>query len=553
MSVPLQQQVSTFWSRQSTSQKITLIALILAAVIVVPLLITWATQPSYEVAFSGMSEEDAGEVIDKLNESGIEYRLQGTGTILVPQDQVYEVRLQMAREGLPQNGTVGFELFSGSTLGMTEFTQKVNYQRALEGELERTIGSLAPVEAVRVHIVTPEKTLLSSDQAPTTASIMLQLNGSRSLDQAQVQSITHLVASSVEGLKPENVVVVDSSGRMLASGTGGSGEAGVAGQTDTRRAAEAAAALAIQQKAEQLLLQVLGPNRAVVQADVSLDWTQKETTSQTYEPSTTTIRSTQKTTENYTTAGGATGGIPGAETNLPEGTDTTATNASSSNYTRSDEVVNYELSSQQAHEIISPGSIKRITLSVLVDDVTDQTQLATLQSAVAAAVGIDETRGDKLVVENTVFDKTYLETQTQDLEKASQTDLYWRIGEIAGAVILLFVLLFYVQRLLKNLKLASADAWVPVMKPLSEAALSAPASMNAPLFSSQDGVGLPSLGANTQENAAPAPRLESLIKPHKAHPEDEQLQKVLTRLTEENPASVAEIIQMWLTEDEKHI
>ncbi len=550
MSVPLQQQVSTFWSRQSTSQKITLIALILAAVVVVPLLITWATQPTYAVAFSGMGEEDAGEVIEKLNESSIPYKLQGTGTIMVPQDQVYEVRLQMAREGLPQNGTVGFELFSGSTLGMTEFTQKVNYRRALEGELERTIGSLAPVEAVRVHIVTPEKTLLSSDQVPTTASIMLKLGSSRALDQAQVQSITHLVASSVEGLKPENVVVVDSLGRMLASGVGGSSEAGAAGQTDTRRAAESAAALAVQQKAEQLLLQVLGPNRAVVQADVSLDWTQKETTSQTYEPTTTTIRSTQKTTEEYETTGGATGGVPGAETNLPEGTDTNATNASSSNYTRSDEVVNYEISTIQAHEIISPGSIKRITLSVLVDSVTDQTQLATLQSAVAAAVGIDETRGDKLVVENTTFDKTYLATQTEDLEKSSQTELYWRIGEIAGAVILLFALLFYVQRLLKNLKLASADAWVPVMKPLSETALSASGSLNAPLFPAMDNTGMAGLSA-AQDHAAPPPRLESLIKPHKANPEDEQLQKVLTRLTEENPASVAEIIQMWLTEDER--
>jgi flagellar M-ring protein FliF len=549
MSVPLQQQVSTFWSRQSTSQKITLIALVLAAVVVIPLLITWATQPTYAVAFSGMGEEDAGEVIEKLNESSIPYKLQGTGTIMVPQDQVYEVRLQMAREGLPQNGTVGFELFSGSTLGMTEFTQKVNYRRALEGELERTIGSLAPVEAVRVHIVTPEKTLLSNDQVPTTASIMLKLGSSRALDQAQVQSITHLVASSVEGLKPENVVVVDSSGRMLASGVGGSSEAGAAGQTDTRRAAESAAALAVQQKAEQLLLQVLGPNRAVVQADVSLDWTQKETTSQTYEPTTTTIRSTQKTTEEYETAGGATGGVPGAETNLPEGTDTNATNASSSNYTRSDEVVNYEISTVQAHEIISPGSIKRITLSVLVDSVTDQAQLATLQSAVAAAVGIDETRGDKLVVENTTFDKTYLTTQTEDLEKSSQTELYWRIGEIAGAVILLFVLLFYVQRLLKNLKLASADAWVPVMKPLSETALSGSGSMNAPLFPSMDNAGMAGL-SSAQDHAAP-PRLESLIKPHKANPEDEQLQKVLTRLTEENPASVAEIIQMWLTEDER--
>ena len=246
-----------------------------------------------------MSEDDAGQIVEKLAAANIPYKLNGTGTILVPEIQVYEVRLQMAREGLPQSGTVGLEVFSGSTLGMTEFTQKVNYQRALEGELERTISSLSPVNAVRVHVVTPEKTLLTAEQSPTTASVMLQLNPGKTLDQTQVQAITHLVASSIEGLKPENVVVVDSSGRMLASGTGGSGDSAAAAQTDSRRAAESAAAIALQQKAELLLAQVLGPDRAVVQVDVSLDWTQKEIKSQVFEATPSAVRSSQKTNENY--------------------------------------------------------------------------------------------------------------------------------------------------------------------------------------------------------------------------------------------------------------
>ncbi len=146
MTVPLQQQLGTFWTRQTTSQKITLIVLVLAVVVLVPLFLSWASQPTYSVAFSGMSEDDAGQIVEKLAASNIPYKLNGTGTILVPESQVYEVRLQMASEGLPQSGTVGLEVFSGSTLGMTEFTQKVNYQRALEGELERTISSLSPVD-----------------------------------------------------------------------------------------------------------------------------------------------------------------------------------------------------------------------------------------------------------------------------------------------------------------------------------------------------------------------------------------------------------------------
>ena len=203
MTVPLQQQLGSFWTRQSNSQKITLVVLLVAVAVLVPLFINWATQPTYAVAFSGMSETDAGQVVDKLTASNIPYQLNGTGTILVPQNMVYEVRLQMAKEGLPSSGTVGMEVFSGSTLGMTEFSQKVNYQRALEGELERTIGSLASIQTVRVHIVTPEKTLIVSEQSPTTASVMVSLKPGKSLDQSQVQSITHLVASSIEGLKPE--------------------------------------------------------------------------------------------------------------------------------------------------------------------------------------------------------------------------------------------------------------------------------------------------------------------------------------------------------------
>jgi len=435
---------------------------------------------------------------------------------------------------------------------MTEFTQKVNYQRATEGELERTISSLSPVEAVRVHIVTPEKTLLSGDQAPTTASIMLKLASGKSLDQAQVASITHLVASSIEGLKPENVVVIDSSGRMLASGAGSTGDAGSAAQTDSRRAAESTAAVAIQQKAELLLAQVLGPNRAVVQADVSLDWTQKEVKSQTFEPTQTALRSSQKTTENYTASGGATGGVPGATSNLPTPVATAGANSSSSTYTRSEEVVNYEVSSSETREIVTPGTIKRISVSVLVDGVTDAAQLTTLKSAVAAAVGIDETRGDKLVVENTTFDKTFIATQSEDLDKSSQTEMYWKIGEIAGAVILLFALLFYVQRLLKNLRLSSADAWVPVMKPLSEAALnpgpmSAASMLSGALSSNSLSPALQQSSSDTLTSA----RMEPAKRTHKSNPEEEQLQKALTRLTEENPASVAEIIQMWLSEDER--
>lgn len=539
----IQQQFKAFWQRQKTSEKVTLIALILAAAVLIPILITWATKTTYAVAFSGLSETDAGAIIDELSAQGVSYKLDGSSTILVPSDQVYEVRLKMATAGLPTTGsTVGYEIFSESTLGMTEFTQKVNYQRAVEGELARTIGSLNAVEAVQVHIVIPEDTLLSSEQQEPTASVMIKTKTGGVLDAGQVKAITHLVASSIEGMKAENVVVVDSEGNMLASGSASGADGAAAAVSDSRRTAELAAAKDLQAKAQEMLDSVLGPDKAIVQANVTLDWTQREITSNTFDPTPAAVVSSQITSETYTTNGSTTGGVPGATSNLPTAVATTSTSGTgTSNYQRTETTTNYELASTQSHEIVEPGQIKQISVSVLVDSITDPTQLNTLRNAVAAAVGIDETRGDSLAVESIVFDRTYYTEQADAMEQASKTSNYIQYAKIGGAVLLFVVLLLYIQKLLKNLKLASSDAWVPVMKTVSDNALRAPtiAPMIAPTIPIAQPVPTPTVQVEM-------PQRQAAISA-----EDEQMQKVMTRLSEDSPASVAEIIQLWLAEDEK--
>jgi flagellar M-ring protein FliF len=537
--IAIQQQFLAFWKKQKTSQKITLISLILAAAILIPILVTWATKTTYAVAFSGLSETDASAVVKELSTDGISYKLDGTSTILVPTNQVYDARLKIASAGLPSNGTtVGYELFSGSTLGMTEFTQKVNYQRALEGELERTIGSLSAIEAVKVNIVVPEKTLLSSTQDPPTASIMIKTKSGLTLDANQVKAITHLVASSVEGLQAENVVVVDSDGTMLASGTSDGSDGAAASASDSRRTAELAVAKDIQTKAQKMLDSVLGPDKAIVQANVVLDWTQREITSNTYDPTPAAVVSSSTSNETYTTDGSAAGGIPGASSNLPTPEPTATGGSGTTNYQKTDTTTNYEVTSTQSHEIVQPGQIKQISVSVLVDSITDQNQLNVLKSAVSAAVGIDQTRGDSLSVESIVFDRSYYTTQAAALDKTSKTDTYIQYAKIGGAVLLLIILLLYVQRLLKNLKLASNDAWVPVMKNVSDNALRAP--VIAPMIN-------PTIAA-PQVSAPPPVEIQQR---QTISAEDEQMQKVMTRLSEDSPASVAEIIQLWLAEDEK--
>jgi flagellar M-ring protein FliF len=548
MFAQLRAQFSQFWNRLSSAQRTLLVGLVVLASILVPLMVSWATTPSYAVAFSGMSESDAGQITQKLDAEGIPYQVHSGGTILVPSDKVYNVRLTMATAGLPAGGTVGFEIFSGNTFGMTDFTQKVNYQRALEGELERTIGSLNAVEAVRVHIVTPDQTLLAQDQPPATASVAVKIRPGEQMDGGQVKAVTHLLASSVEGLKPENVTVVDTNGNMLSSGLGGSSDA-ISGQSDSQRSAEASYAADIEKRVRTLLDSALGPNRSVVKAAVTMDWTQRETTSQTFDPTKSAVRSSEKINENSTSNGGTTGGVPGSATNLPTAAATASAGGSgASTYSHVQETTNYEVSNTLSKETSSPGQVKLISLSVLVDGVTDAKQLQTLQTVISAAAGINATRGDILAVQSLSFDHTYQTQQQQDLQGSTNTALYLQIGEIAAAVLLVIVVLWYVQRLLNNLKVASSDAWTPVLRPASELALASGMSARPQLES-----GMPPSSA-VPEISAPNARkqIDNLMARSSAPmPEDEQLQRVVSRMAEDNPASVAEIIQLWLSKEER--
>jgi len=549
MLTQLQSQAVTLWQRQSRGQRLALIGLVLAAAAALALFVNWANTPTYDVAFSGLSEVDAGQIVEQLTADGVDYRLKNNTTIMVRSAEVYEVRLSMARQGLPAGGNVGYELFSGNSLGMTDFTQRVNYQRALEGELERTIGSLKAVAAVRVHIVTPEKSLLASEQTPATASVTLSLRPGQALDAGQIRAVTHLVASAVEGLPAENVVVVDVDGNMLANGSpseaGGSGEI-----TDNRRASEAAFATTIETKVRHLLDVVLGPNNAAVKASVTVDWTQREITSQTYDP-TGTLLSAQVLTETSTGDLAAVAGIPGAATNLPTlaaGEITTSTTSTTGSvYLRQESTTNYQVGEQQSHEVIAPGQLERLSLSVLVDSaiVSTTEQLAILRTVIAAAAGINLERGDTLAVETMSFDHSELVAQAAAMAQTSQTNLYIQIGIGVGVALALLVLLWYVQRLLSNLRLASSEAWTPVFAPagmlMSGAAPATPAAHASTRA-------LPALPAASLSVPTPLPIL--IPKPSSGPtPEEAALQHAVLTLAEENPVTIAEVIHLWLAEE----
>ncbi|MEI7846492.1 MAG: flagellar basal-body MS-ring/collar protein FliF [Chloroflexota bacterium] len=565
-------QFTSYWKKQTTGMQITVIALVLTAAILIPVLISWATTPSYEVAYSGLSEKDASQIVLKLDDNAIAYQIKSSGTILVPKDKVYTTRLLMAREGLPADSTVGYELFSGNTLGMTEFAQKINYQRALEGELERTISSLSAVKAVRVHVVTPAKTLLSTDQLTTTASVTIQIAPGEVMDGTQVRAITHLIASSVEGLKPENVVVVDGDGNMLADGTGTVGDLSQS-LKNSQRTAEQEYAAQLQKRVQILLDKILGPNKSVVQAAVEMDWTQREVTSNTYEPTTIALRSSQKINESSSNNAGTTGGVPGAASNLPTPVATVAATTGASQYQRAEETLNYEVSQVQSHEVIAPGKVTRVSVSVMVDNITDPIQLDAIKAAVQVAAGVDTTRGDQIVVESYAFDRTAADALAADLANQQLQELYMQIGIAVGSALIILVLLFFVLRMISNMRNASKEAWKPVLRPVGEMAAMQGAGAGAGGFGSMPQQQMPSSGipAVTQalmsrmEEPAPKPAPEPEPEPEEnpvivqlnsrlnrqAASEDDQRAKIISRLTEENPATVAEIIQIWLNEAKK--
>ena len=557
MLTTVQQQFMTLWKKQSVGKQITIASLILAVAILTPVLVSWANTPSFSVAYTGLSETDAAQIVQKLDENNITYQLKSSGTIEVPSDQVYTTRLLMAREGLPQSSTVGYELFSGtSMLGMTEFSQKVNYQRAIEGELERTIGSIEAVKAVRVHLVIPEKSLLTSAQALATASVTMQVNPGSVLDAAQVRAITHLVASSVEGLKPENVVVVDSDGNLLAAGTGSEGEMNLTVKDD-QRAIEMAYATEVQNRVQSILDKILGPNRSVVQATVEMDWTQREVTSNTFSPTEVALRSSQTINET-SSSGGTAGGVPGAASNLPTPVATT-TGTGTESYQRSEETLNYEVSQVQSHEVTAPGEVSRISVSVMVDGVSDPAQMEIIKSAVQVAAGINADRGDQIVVESFAFDRTAMDELAADLAKQQQQELYLQIAMGVAAALVVLVLLFFILRLINNTRNASKESWRAVMKPVGEVASLTDSHYRDAAMRLQDDLSTAlSRLADKEKTGTAKPdgnddvvvQLRSRNQSAKAS-EDEQNARIISRLTEENPATVAEIIQIWLNEGKK--
>ncbi len=432
------QQLTKAAQRLSIGQKLAMGAVCLLVLLSIIFALHWAKRPDFAPLYTNLSPQDAAQMVDKLRSAKIPYRLAAGGTtIMVPSKDVYQTRISLASEGLPQASTVGFEIFDKTNLGTTDFVQKINYHRALEGELTRTIEQLAAVQSARVHLVIPNPSLFAQEQREATASVVLNLAGGGRLNQNQVKGITHLVASSVEGLKPENVTILDSWGNILS---GGDGEENslftlTSNQLDLQKNVESY----LSHKALAMLEKAVGVGNAIVKVNVELDFKNIEKTVESYDPESSVIRSEERNEQTSASQGGKS----------------------------ESSITNYEISKTVEHIVDKTGNIEKLWASVLINGTyiskkgkkgkeikvyqpRSEEEIGRLTEIVKKAIGFDPARGDQIEVANIQFGTSPQPAQV-NLKPSPLARMGSGMGRKVLIGIILVVALFFLKLALKQL------------------------------------------------------------------------------------------------------
>lgn len=530
-------QFTSFWAKLERNQRLVLVGGGSLIAVMLVLFIVWAAQPDYAVAFTGLTEGDAGAVAQHLKEQSIDYQVQADGTILVPRSQVFDTRIDVASKGLLQESTVGYELFdTTSALGMTEFNQKVTYQRALEGELARTIEALDAVALARVHITLPEDALFKDQQKEPTAAITLKLEPRQKLSDEQVSAIKGLASSSVQGLKPKDVVIVDMAGNMLSGLLLDDVAKSSADTNSDKMTAERKYEEQIETNVQAMLVRALGPDRSVVRVKARLGWDAVEIVEQNFFPDSV-VRSEQVTTESYTGTGEFVGGSPGAGSNLPsdqgipsyQAMKDTGTNI---DYAHTETTTNYEMGSVEEKRKVAGGQLQQLSVSVVVDNVTDEDMLDSLKEVAARAAGVNIERGDQFTLQSIPFDRTFFQEETADFENQQLGQTYRQVAQWFGVAVVLLSALWFTQRLVRNLRLKAEerDVWDNMR-----------------------------LGVDTETGGGSGLLQAAVPMMPMALPDDEEdrlptqdssrARRAVQRIAEQRPMTVAEIIRQWMEQD----
>jgi len=410
-------QLARIWASLRRGQQISLIVAPLVALALISGLLKWRHDADFRVLYSGLAPEDASAVTQTIRTAGIEFRLDETGsTVMVPSARIADARLALAGAGLPHTGRIGFELFDRSNLGASDFTEQVNYRRALEGELERTVATLSEVEQARIHITFAKDSVFLDARQPSKATVVLRLRRGAQLSQGSVAAVANLVASAVDGLAPDAVAIVDSNGHLLnrPRAPGDSDAQAAEANLDYRRQIESE----YLSKINLALGPLLGPDRFRASVNAECDFSTSEENEESFDPSKSAMLSSQSTEESNNTA--IAGGTPGTATNLPRATARATTTGAG--ITRRTENATYQPGRTVRHTLSPRGNIRRISTAILVDQTVrwdgvgakarrtlvppSAEVLKGVHDVVAGVTGFSQERGDQITIETLPFEST---------------------------------------------------------------------------------------------------------------------------------------------------
>ena len=426
---------------------LSLVALALASLLVMSL---WLKAPDYQLLYANLSQEDAGAIVEKLKSQKVPYEISNGGrTIRVASDMIHETRLQLAGEGLPEGSDVGLEMFEDTPLGMTDFIQKINFQRALQGELTRTIKTLDAVAQVRVHLVIPKDNLFRKQKPKGKASITLKLKSGKSLSEGQIQGIVHLVSASVGSIEASNVVIVDVNGNLLSGGKEPS-EGAMMSTSNFKHKLRVQKEL--QAKIIKMLEDALGSGKVIAKISTDLDFEQVERTEEIFDPDSQVVRSENQISES-SVGSIPPGGIPGVQALVPSGEDSGSGAGQAAQRNKSNAVFNYEIN-KEVRRISKPvGEITKLSVAVMIDGTMagdpaeyqprTPEEMAKYLQMVQSAVGFDAERGDVVQVENIQFDHSQLDKEKAEIESAEQIDLAMEVGKLVLGLI--FLIMFFTR------------------------------------------------------------------------------------------------------------
>jgi len=464
-------------SRQPIMKQVMFLVAIAASIAIGGYVLMWSQTPNYQVLFSGMQPKESSEVVAILQQSNIEYKLDPTsGALLVPASEVQALRMKLAAEGLPRSSTQGMDMLDGDQgFGTSQFVERARYQRAMEEELSRSISQLNNVQSARVHLATPKQSVFVRDRKEPTASVILNLYAGRNIEPGQVTAITHMVASSVPNMSHANVTVVDQRGRLLSKNDR---DANVA-LSDTQLEYTQKLEKGYIERIEDILSPIVGMDGVRAQVVAEVDFTATEQTKESYNPDLAAVRSEQIQEEKRVGAGGPFG-VPGALTNQPPGggvapetvasaegeVSTITPGSSSKNSTR-----NYELDRTISHTRVAPGSVRKLSVAVLIDErhslnaegnvittALTEAEMTRINALVMDAIGFNQARGDSLNVVNAPFIVPASVAALPELSIWQQTWVWDIAKQTLGALLVLFLIFGIIRPAFKDLnKIPVAD------------------------------------------------------------------------------------------------